>query len=98
MIAEAYSISGYQIELTAKLMRQRFKRALRKAQSDVTIDQWVVLRQLAERDGSSQLELARAVYKDPPTLTRIIDLLEERGYIRRGPDQQDLDIIFKNLQ
>jgi len=83
------SLSGYQIEVTAKLMRQRFKRALRQANVGVTIDQWVLLNQLAKQDGISQLELARAVYKDPPTVTRIIDLLVDGNYIRRGADSND---------
>ncbi len=75
--ATHHSISGYQIELTAKLMRQRFKRSLHKAKAGVTIDQWVLLQQLSLGDGISQLELATAVYKDAPTVTRIIDLLVE---------------------
>lgn len=85
----ANSLSGYQIELTSKLMRQRFKRALRKANAGVTIDQWVLLNQLAKQDGISQLELATAVHKDPPTVTRIIDILVEGNYIRRGADSND---------
>lgn len=85
----ANSLSGYQIELTSKLMRQRFKRALRNAAVGVTIDQWVLLNQLAKQDGISQLELATAVHKDPPTVTRIIDILVEGNYIRRGADTND---------
>ena len=83
------SVSGYQIELTAKLVRQTFKRALREAGAGVTIHQWVLLNQLSMQDGISQLDLARAVHKDAPTVTRIIDLLEDHGLIRRGADADD---------
>ncbi|NVK49392.1 MAG: MarR family transcriptional regulator, partial [Cyclobacteriaceae bacterium] len=37
----------------------------------------------------SQTELANLVFKDHPTLTRIIDLLVKKGYVERLPHPQD---------
>lgn len=86
---DIYSVSGYQIEVTAKRVRQRFKRILRNAETGITIDQWVLLQELSRNDGSSQLHLAQAVYKDPPTVTRIIDLLVDRDLVSRKMDKND---------
>jgi len=86
---EHNSVSGYKIEVASKLMRQTFKRMLREQGAGVTIDQWVLLQQLGEKDGISQWELARAVYKDAPTVTRIIDLLVDAGLIFRDSDDED---------
>ena len=37
----------------------------------------------------SQTELANLVFKDHPTLTRIIDILCKKGYIERVPHPSD---------
>ncbi|NNE28376.1 MAG: MarR family transcriptional regulator [Saprospiraceae bacterium] len=87
--SEWNTVSGYKIEVASKLMRQTFKRMLRERNSGITIDQWVLLQQLGEKDGISQWELANAVYKDAPTVTRIIDLLVEAGLVLRATDQDD---------
>jgi DNA-binding MarR family transcriptional regulator len=50
---------------------------------DVTVDQWLVLKNLSENKLLSQTELAQLVFKDPPTLTRIIDILCKKGYVER---------------
>ena len=81
--------SGFILERTAKRLKQHFQRALQTAEAGITIDQWVILQELDREDGLSQLELARAVFKDPPTVTRIIDLLCDKGLTRRVADPAD---------
>jgi len=82
-------ISGFILERTAKRMKQFFQQRLAAAEADITIDQWVLLQELDKHDGQSQLELARATFKDAPTVTRIIDLLCKKGLTRRTPDCED---------
>ncbi len=82
-------LSGFILERTAKRMKQHFQQVLQAAGADVTIDQWVMLQALDKRDGQGQHELARAVFKDAPTVTRIIDLLCRKGLTRRRPDPED---------
>ncbi len=83
------SVSGYQIEVTSKRVRQAFQQELRAAKIGVTVDQWVLLQALDKREGLSQLELAQAVFKDQPSVTRIIDLMVEKGLLTRNPDELD---------
>jgi len=82
-------ISGFILERTAKRMKQHFQQCLAAADAGITIDQWVVLQVLDKQDGLSQLEIAKATYKDAPTITRIIDLLCEKGLTLRVTDEQD---------
>jgi DNA-binding MarR family transcriptional regulator len=70
-------------------MKQYFQRALASADTGITIDQWVILQQLHIQDGLSQLHLAKATYKDAPTVTRIIDLLCKKNLTVRVPDEAD---------
>lgn len=82
-------IPGFIIERTSKRLRQSFKGVLKKMNSGITIDQWVVLYELKKEDGLSQYELAHRTYKDAPTITRIIDKLSDKLLINRNPDPND---------
>lgn len=55
----------------------------------VTADQYVVLRLLCEGDGIPQRELAESCASDPTTLGRMLELLEEHGFVRRKPLDTD---------
>lgn len=80
---------GLVLERTARRLKQHFQQQLSAAGAEITIDQWVVLRAIARDNGLSQLDLAKATYKDAPTLTRIIDLLCQKGLVERQPDEAD---------
>ncbi|MEN0004272.1 MAG: MarR family winged helix-turn-helix transcriptional regulator [Bacteroidota bacterium] len=82
-------LPGVVLERTAKRMKQYFQKQLQLAQADITIDQWVVLQELQHKDGHSQLDLAKATFKDAPTITRIIDLLCKKGLTERITDPTD---------
>ncbi len=83
------AVSGFILERTAKRMKQAFQRVLSRAQCGITVDQWVVLQALNKKDRQTQQAIAAAVYKDPPTLTRIIDLLCKKGLTCREQDPDD---------
>ena len=83
------SLSGFVIECTSKRLKQACQQILKKEGFDITVDQWVLLYELKTNDGLGQNELARKVFKDPPTVTRIIDLLCKKGYITRNQDALD---------
>ena len=82
-------LHGFILERTAKRVKQYFQRQLSDNDTGITIDQWVILQVLAEEDGLSQLEIAKAVFKDAPTVTRIIDLLCKKKLTKRIPDKED---------
>lgn len=81
--------SGFMLEKTAKKLKQYFQRQLQKAEAGITIDQWVILQQLDQKNGLSQLEIGQGTFKDAPTVTRIIDLLCQKKLIRRVKDPSD---------
>ncbi|MBX2928427.1 MAG: MarR family transcriptional regulator [Saprospiraceae bacterium] len=82
-------ISGFMLERAARRMKQFVQESLSGAGAGITVDQWLVLQELDRQDGLSQLEIAKATYKDAPTMTRIIDLLCEKGLTSRTPDPAD---------
>jgi DNA-binding MarR family transcriptional regulator len=88
-IENKLEIPGFIIERTAKRMKQFFQQKLSAANADITVDQWVILQMLEKEEGISQLEIAKATFKDPPTVTRIIDLLCKKNLTRRVSDSED---------
>lgn len=79
----------YTIEKSIKSYRKFAQRRIDKANFDITIDQWLVLRFLDQHPGISQRELAEAVFKDVASVTRIIDLLVKKEYLARAFHQTD---------
>ena len=55
----------------------------------ITLDQWVVLRRIYEEKSQTQVDIARATLKDTASITRILDLLHEKGLVRRVPNESD---------
>lgn len=59
------------------------------AGEDVTVEQWRIMRALADGRGESMGELAEAVLMPHPTLTKAIDRLIDRALVYRGPSKGD---------
>lgn len=76
------------IEIASRQIKQAFQRRLQQGGFDLTVDQWVVLEQLSAGP-KSQVQVVEAVYKDPPTVTRIVDVLCRKGLAQRRPDEAD---------
>ncbi len=85
---------GFIISRTASKMKnclhQNFK------PYDITTEQWGLLNRLWEKDGVSQKVLSEKSFKDQPNITRILDKLEDKGFIRRevDPDDRRAFLIF----
>ncbi|NJN35532.1 MAG: MarR family transcriptional regulator [Saprospiraceae bacterium] len=76
--------------LSERMMRRvkEYSKAIFIAEGfDISIDQWVILKRVAEEEGISQIDLANATYKDPASITRILDILEKKGWAIRQPDE-----------
>ena len=89
MTQEQFSKYSFLLDRTARKVKQYAQNKFKIGDFDVTVDQWLVLKNLSENDLLSQTELAYLVFKDHPTLTRIIDLLCKKGYVERIPHPMD---------
>jgi len=67
--------------------------ALRKdllaAGFDLTPEQWAIMAHLQKTAGMSQAQLGEKSLKDRHNINRIINILDERGYVKREPDEDD---------
>ncbi len=77
----------YLVYVMQKRMRRRMSMALDR--DDLTLEQYVVLYHLVEKDGINQKNLSQRADKDQATLARILDILEGRGYVIRKTTEKD---------
>src|SRR5690606_16416559 len=83
------SVVFYTIDKSIKAYRQYAQKQLKESGFHVTIDQWLVLKNIQELPQISQQELSRRVFKDTASVTRIIDLLVKQGMITREASEND---------
>jgi MarR family transcriptional regulator for hemolysin len=73
----------YTLEKSIKTYRQFAQRAILKEGFELTIDQWLVLKAIMDNPDWSQQEIAEASFKDIASVTRIIELLVKKGFLKR---------------
>ncbi|AEI44705.1 MarR family winged helix-turn-helix transcriptional regulator [Paenibacillus mucilaginosus] len=78
---------GFMISTIGRKLNQSL--TLRFQPYDITSEQWSVLNTLTLGDGVNQRELSQRTEKDPTNVTRILDQLERKGWIRRAPHPED---------
>jgi DNA-binding MarR family transcriptional regulator len=69
--------------------RGEMYRAFRAHDVELTPEQWAVLVRLFEQDGRTQGEISESTFRDPPTISRILDGMEARGLVERRPHPED---------
>ncbi len=80
---------NYQIYRIARLLRYKFQHDMRIAGLDMTQEQYFILFQLWQKDGQYQTELADDLFGDTPNITRILDVMEKKGFVTRRSDPED---------
>lgn len=89
MLKEKYNQYSVLLDKTAKRVKQYAQASFSQHNFDVTVDQWIVLKNLYENPELTNKEMAELCCKDQPTLTRIIDLLIKKTLVDRIPHGTD---------
>jgi DNA-binding MarR family transcriptional regulator len=94
---EMYNAYSFMLDRTARRVKQYAQQRFKEMGFNITVDQWLVLKQLYEKKKVKQNELAELVFKDNPTLTRIIDLLCDKGLAERKVHPDDRRCFMVSL-
>lgn len=78
---------GYLIHDAARLMRVNYDRRIKDL--ELTRSQWWVLNHLYFNEGMIQTELSAILEIERATLGRLLDRLEEKGWVERRPAPND---------
>lgn len=79
----------YSLESASKAYRRFAQARLNESGIDITIDQWLVLNAIHESPDITLQQVGTTVFKDFASVTRIVQLLERKGLLRRKPHPND---------
>lgn len=85
------------LERTVRRFRKFSQREFTKREIDLSGEQWVVVKRVHESPGITQTEIANSTYKDPASVTRMIDILEKKEFVVRTAEEGDRRACSINL-
>jgi DNA-binding MarR family transcriptional regulator len=80
---------GFLLKDVSRLIAKNFERNLAELDWALTLDQCRALFYLERNQGITQVNLAQLADLDPMTLVRILDRMEQDGWLERRPDPDD---------
>ena len=89
MTTKKFDSYSYLLDRTARRVKGYAQQRFASGNFDITVDQWLILKNLDDDRYLKQKELAEITGKDNPTLTRIIDLLCKKGLTERVIHKDD---------
>lgn len=80
---------GYDITLTSTMLKLSVLKELKKVDSaDITLEQYEILFVISQNQGSYQRQLSKMLFKDRPNMTRMLNILENKGFITREREKR----------
>ncbi len=97
MTAEKHYINSiyYQFELTAKYCKHLGNQLFQKLKFPLSVEEFSILDTIGLYGEMCQRDLAKLILKDRPTTGRILNNLEEKGYVIRNADTKNNRLIRK---
>jgi DNA-binding MarR family transcriptional regulator len=86
---ERYNSYSFLLDRTARRVKQYAQQQFNELGLNITVDQWLVLKHLDSHGPMTQRMLAELMFKDNPTLTRILDLMCEKKLVVRNTHPSD---------
>jgi len=80
---------GALIDKTIKQIKSNYQKKFKALNINITTEQWMIIDCLADKNIQNQTELAEKSFKNKPTVSRILNLLEKKKLIERIPVRAD---------
>lgn len=85
----------YELEQTSRLMKMLGKQLFEKLEIGITMDEYAALDTVSINAGICQRDLAKLIIKDRANTGRILDSLEQKGFITRFIDTKNNRLVKK---
>lgn len=85
----------YELEQTTKFFRAFSMKFFKKMEVDISPDEYVTIETILCNAGICQRDLAKLILKDRANTGKILDALEEKGYITRFIDMKNNRLVRK---
>ena len=88
---------GMKLVRVGKMVRAIANQKFIRAHLPITPEQFTVLTAILDHDGLYQRQIGAITLKDRPNITRIINILEDKGLVTRTPDINKRKIFKINI-
>lgn len=91
-MSQDIQLSDVHFYLMDRIMREAkalTKEVFQREGIEVTVDQWVILKAIAEQEGASQQEVSGLTFREPAAITRMLDHLIRKGLVSKVVDKED---------
>ena len=78
-----------ELERTLSLIKSKSLVVFKEKNFPISRDQWMILERIAVEEGSNQTDIAKDTFKDPASLTRMLDILVDKGFAKRQASKRD---------
>lgn len=85
----------YELEQTSRLMNMLTNQLFKKLELSITFDEYIALDTVSINAGICQRDLAKLILKDRANTGRILNELEQKGYITRFIDTKNNRLVKK---
>lgn len=80
---------GYITQILTQQMADRLIRKMRKKGVEMDIDEWIALVHIHHFEKQNQNQLVKATNRNKTAVTRLVNELERKGWVRRVEDKND---------
>lgn len=80
---------GQKLEIASRFMGNALNQRFRDSGLPVTLEQWAIINLLSVEEGLTQNQLAQFEGKDHTSISRLIDQLIKKEFVKRVPDAKD---------
>ncbi len=92
-----HEVAFFPIEKAMRKLKEYTVSKFKEHDFPVTKDQWIVLKKISEEQNQTQRKIAEETFKEPAALTRILDILEKKGLVKRTASAIDRRTFEINL-
>jgi len=85
----------YELEQTSRLMNMLINQLFKKLELSITFDEYIALDTVSINAGICQRDLAKLILKDRANTGRILNELEQKGFITRFIDTKNNRLVKK---
>ncbi len=85
----------YELEQTSRLMNMLTNQLFKKLELSITFDEYIALDTVSVNAGICQRDLAKLILKDRANTGRILNELEQKGFITRFVDTKNNRLVKK---
>lgn len=83
------AVHYYWVERVNRAAKDLTKQVFLREDIPLTVEQWVLMKRIAEEPGINQKTLSDQTYKEPAAVTRTLTLLVNKGYLAKTASERD---------